>query len=320
MRRIADLAALVASCALCFGLLELGLWIGGYEPRYQGRNLMVVPSENPRLIYEYRPNHRVVAGGVVVETNSDGFRDAEFAQAKREGVFRIIIVGDSVTFGMGETTPYPQHLRELLSRAYGPRFEVFNMSVVGYNSIQEAELVRSKALRFDPDLLIVGYVLNDNKEDGGDGGLSRYFKQSGSRAYDWLRKSAKRLRRHLGKDVTTEAFEELAALAAERRLPVVVVIFPRFALEKDGSYRKQALHDEVRALSERLGFQVFDLLDVLPRDHLAELSEDALHPNAKGHEVVARELLAFLERDGELPVQNATASHRRDEREVHPPE
>jgi hypothetical protein len=135
-------------------------------------------------------------------------------------------VGDSVTFGMGETSPYPQHLKELLSRKYGPRFEVFNMSVVGYNSIQEVELVRSKALRFDPDLLIIGYVLNDNKEDGGDGGLSRYFKQSGSRAYDWLRKSVKRLRRHLGKDVTTEAFEELAGLAAERRLPVVVVIFP----------------------------------------------------------------------------------------------
>ena len=302
MRRIADLAALVASCAVCFGVLELGLWLGGYEPRYQGRNLMVVESANPRLIYEYRPNHRVVAGGVVVETNSDGFRDREFALEKRAGVFRIIIVGDSVTFGMGETSPYPQHLEELLSQKYGPRFEVFNMSVVGYNSIQEVELVRSKALRFDPDLLIIGYVLNDNKEDGGDGGLSRYFKQSGSRAYDYLRKSVKRFGRHLGKDVTTEAFEDLAALTAERRLPVLIVIFPRFALEKDGSYRKQALHAQVRALSERLGFQVFDLLDALPREQLSQLSGDALHPNAKGHEVVARQLLAFLERDGLLPA------------------
>jgi lysophospholipase L1-like esterase len=308
--RIADLTALVASCALCFGVLELGLWIGGYEPRYQGKNLMVVPSANPRLIYEYRPNHRVVAGGVVVETNSDGFRDAEFPPEKPEEKFRIIIVGDSVTFGMGETSPYPQHLKELLSRKFGPRFEVFNMSVVGYNSIQEVELVRSKALRFDPDLLIIGYVLNDNKEDGGDGGLSRYFKQSGSRAYDWLRKSVKRLRRHLGKDVTTEAFEELAVLAAERRLPVVVVIFPRFALEADGSYRKRAQHAEVRALSERLGFRVFDLLEALPLEQLAGLSEDALHPNAKGHEVVARQLLAFLERDGVLPGRNAAGSHR----------
>ena len=176
---------LLGTLVFCIGALEVGLRLAN-EPRYHGDNLMIVPSDNPRLIYEYRPNHLVVRHGIVVRTNSAGFRDREFATTKDAKTYRILCLGDSVTWGLGveEDEAFPQQLERLAYGRTGPSVEVSDMGIPGYNSIQEVELVRTRALSYQPDLLVIGYVLNDNKEDGSDGGLSRYFLRSPSEAYD----------------------------------------------------------------------------------------------------------------------------------------
>ena len=99
----------------------------------------------------------------------DGFRTHEFAP-KRPGVYRILALGDSCTFGQlqrGElygyvSNPYPLALEKLLADRVGPgRFEVFNAGIPGYNSYQGLMLLRGKLRGLDPDLITVRFGWND---------------------------------------------------------------------------------------------------------------------------------------------------------------
>ncbi len=119
-------------------------------------------SANPVLEYELAPGSR--DGASVI--SSAGMRDREFGVGKPDGVFRIVVIGDSVTFGFEcpREQTYPKQLETLLNQAAtpdAPQFEVLNMGVTGYNMPQIVEALRSRGLRYEPDLVIYGYVLND---------------------------------------------------------------------------------------------------------------------------------------------------------------
>lgn len=103
--------------------------------------------------------------GVPVHINALGFRDTrDYDLQKRPNTFRILILGDSVTFGHGclfETT-YPRLLEERL-RAWKPGvdWQVWNLSVPGYNTSQELAQLREVAARWQPDLAVVSFFIND---------------------------------------------------------------------------------------------------------------------------------------------------------------
>ena len=97
-----------------------------------------------------------------IETNDHGFRTAPFAKAKPPGVFRVICLGDSSTFGMNveAADAYPQVLSKLLEEQTPGRFEVLNLGVPGYSSRQGLEMIQREVLRFEPDLLTFAYGSN----------------------------------------------------------------------------------------------------------------------------------------------------------------
>ena len=103
--------------------------------------------------------------GVPVQTNSLGFRDRrEYSLPKPPGTFRILVLGDSVTFGHGATfgTTYPYLLEQRLKR-WQPavRWEVWNLGVPGYNTRQELTYLQEVGPLYQPDLVIVGFYPND---------------------------------------------------------------------------------------------------------------------------------------------------------------
>ncbi len=113
------------------------------------------PSRNSRLHWELDPSHP--------STNSHGFRDRERDPEKPAGAVRIGVLGDSVTLGRGvplEAT-FPAVLETLLAAEDGLAAEVLNFGVGGYNTGQEVEIYARRGRRFDPDLLLLAYVLND---------------------------------------------------------------------------------------------------------------------------------------------------------------
>ncbi len=104
-----------------------------------------------------------------IALNSHGFRDAEFPREKRPSTFRIVCLGDSWTFGanVGQDQAYPQRLEALLRREFpSADFEVFNLGVLGYSSYQGLELLRRTAIHWVPDLVVIGFAMNDAKVDG----------------------------------------------------------------------------------------------------------------------------------------------------------
>jgi hypothetical protein len=101
-------------------------------------------------------------------SNSQGFRDGEHAVAKPPGVYRIVVIGDSVGAGLKvERTEdtFPPLLQQMLD-ARGLKSEVINLSVSGYNTQQEVELLRERGLAYSPDLVIVAYTLGRSRAAG----------------------------------------------------------------------------------------------------------------------------------------------------------
>ena len=76
--------------------------------------------------------------GKKIKINSHGFRDYEYNQKKPRDIYRIIVLGDSATYGYGielEDT-YPKILEVLLnSESKHKKFEVLNMGFAGFNLI-----------------------------------------------------------------------------------------------------------------------------------------------------------------------------------------
>ena len=253
-------------------------------------------SRNPKLVYEHRPGlSRTWPGSdASVVINAAGFRDGEFSVEKRPGVFRIIALGDSVTIGW--QVRQQDTYTEVLERGLAGRAEVYNMAVTGYNTIQEVETLRTKGLRFDPDLVIIGYVHNDNTI-AADGGYYRYFSRGFSRLWDDLKIRVARLKRKFGRSVTEEGFSELESIAKPRRLPVLIVIFPILELDSEGAYPHTPLHDEVRRVAAQHGFLVLDLLDAMRKVGMQELRcspNDKIHLNDAGHKVAAAAIRDYL--------------------------
>jgi len=116
----------------------------------------------PQLV---APNVRgVIPPGVYYRTNSAGFRGREYARPKPPGVFRIVVVGDSVTMGAGvaEEEAYPARLEQMLNAPGGTvTYEVLNLGVSGLNARAVVDRLEQVGLPYDPDLVVYGYTLND---------------------------------------------------------------------------------------------------------------------------------------------------------------
>jgi lysophospholipase L1-like esterase len=94
-----------------------------------------------------------------VHTNEAGFRDRAWAPRPRaEGEYRVLLTGDSFTFGVGiaddRATLTPVLENELYART-GERYAVFNVALSGLDFQQEVDLVERFAADVDPDLVIV---------------------------------------------------------------------------------------------------------------------------------------------------------------------
>ena len=122
--------------------------------------VVIRASRQPGLKYELTPGAHAVAWGSDVRVNSAGFREREFAREKTPGSRRIVVLGDSVTFGTalaaGET--YPKRIEALLAPQHA---EVLNLAVPGYDILDEVAVLENVGLELDPGLVVVGYCIND---------------------------------------------------------------------------------------------------------------------------------------------------------------
>lgn len=100
-----------------------------------------------------------------VTTNSQGLREPQSIPADHLRRFRIIIIGDSYTFGWGvdDSQPYPKVAeRKLLEVPGNVRPEVINMGRPGSSPGDYLRFLKQYASRLKPDLIVIGYHVGND--------------------------------------------------------------------------------------------------------------------------------------------------------------
>ena len=283
-------------------------------------------SSVPGLAYELVPGLDQEAVGVHVATNSLGMRDAEPLTRSTPGLFRILAIGDSVTFGyrVAEDQGFCSVLEHGLASEppAARRFEVLDTGVSGYSSKDEAAAFEGKWLALEPDLVLLCYCMNDPEFEARQP-LQRFFvephwwQHSSLLRYLVQRREGRKVRELGGGNYfrylhapsepswksVEAAFARIGERAREKHIRLVLAIFPMFSPDpwKDYPFREQ--HGQVAREGERDGFLVLDLLPRFEREEPKSLliDLDDSHPNPGGHRIAAEEIERFIvEHWGEL--------------------
>ncbi len=150
--------------------------------RLIGFNDQVFTRPDPLLGYSLIPGltqRQYLEGEALIEINEYGFRGRPYSKTKGPGVFRIAILGDSLTEGrqVGEHETYSANLErelagcEALGRA---AVEVLNFGVAGYSTAQELLTYRHRARQWSPDLVVLMVYAPNDIEDNTIGARKRY--------------------------------------------------------------------------------------------------------------------------------------------------
>lgn len=119
------------------------------------------------LGWKLRPGAEDHWGGVFVRINDKGLPGPELDYAKPEGTLRVLYLGDSVTFGYFIEDPlktYPYLAGPMLEASLNHPVETINAGVGGYSPWQEFLYLEREGIRYGPDLVLIGFVLNDLTE------------------------------------------------------------------------------------------------------------------------------------------------------------
>ncbi|MEN8182956.1 MAG: SGNH/GDSL hydrolase family protein [Myxococcota bacterium] len=321
--RLAPLALAAAALAVALLLAELLLaWLHpvGFRrpaepvPGDLWRNLLHQPSPVPGLAYELAPSREAVAGGVTFRTNRYGMRYGSPGTEGPKSRSRIVVVGDSFTFGFGVEAEdsYPSVLEEIL----GPSdFHVLNLGVGGYSARDAVLALEHKGMSWDPVLVVVGYVLNDPEIEPIQP-LHRHYEH----VRWWQRSNLLRLlasaRHRLEVRVrgrgdyyrylhhpdgakwksVEAAFARIAELTRGRGVPALVVIFPMILQSSWAEYPNRDLHQQVAELAHAHGLHVLDLYETFSSEAVAAIRSgpgDA-HPSARGHALAAMAIRQWM--------------------------
>jgi len=275
------------------------------------RELLHRSSSVPGLSYELVPGSEKFSKGANIKINSYGMRDDEPLHGDVNSECNVLILGDSYTFGFGveghET--YANVLENLLtSHTSHKAVQVLNLGVGGYSSRDEALVLKYKGLEWDPELIVIGYVLNDPEIDPIQP-LHRYFQESKWWQHinifrlvakemniydinnlgggDYIRYLHNRNGEKWGS--VKIAFSDIQEIASKNDIPVILIIFPLMKGGEWENYKYGDLHSQVVNAGENSGFNTVDLTDaysVYPQLSLM-IAPGNGHPNALGHKLAA---------------------------------
>lgn len=242
-------------------------------------------SPNPHIVFELKPNLVVNFMGAHMKTNSAGFRGPERRAAKPPDCYRIVALGDSV--GMGWRLHDGDELMALAETYLNKKFpsrrwEMINTSVLGYNTAQELETLKTKGLQYKPDLVIVNYCRNDIELPSFVRQRRNYFQLNHLFLVEFLKDRLGLQRRHSGllvidpcanvsREVLTNPklvppdyadmvgwenarrlFAELKELSVREHFAVLVVFYPDYV-------------QDAAVMAQQQGFQVLNTAPLLKR-------------------------------------------------------
>ncbi|MFO0980791.1 MAG: SGNH/GDSL hydrolase family protein [Planctomycetota bacterium] len=317
---------------------DLGLWGNGRNKRtspFVSDGVVMgeyVPGAKFKVVYASDPRGYFDADHSITFTiNALGMRGPQTTRAKPAGQFRVLGIGDSFTFGTGvhERDTYLSQLEQLLqAHDHSGRHAVLNAGVMGYNTRDEVLYLERRWLDLDPDLVLIGFYLNDAYDDvafanmGEDlaltlepTGLARASYVIDILQHAWRAHALKlaldqryrsvyfqQPRRYLERSdtdmdwlVARRSLEHAVALAREHHFAIALVLFPELR-DLDGDYPFRAIHELVLDAAAQIGLPALDLLATFRGHPDRELwvHPSDHHPNEIAHRLAALQIERFL--------------------------
>jgi lysophospholipase L1-like esterase len=287
----------------------------------------------------YRPISRVLLRHtpycVEFTNNRSGFRGRDFTVERAAGSFRVVVLGDSFTYGVGvaDEETLPVQLEAALSERSGALgVEVINLGEPGIDTARElAHLRKHRDLR--PDVVVLAYVLNDASRAEGVGqrdaaadlvmlrpqhlevGEASSLRDSALIRFVQHRLARRRAHEHtlaayletFDPEVNAEGLAETEAVLHELEAEVeasgaqlLVALYP-ILYQLGDDYPLEAAHRKLGEIFDRLDIPWIDLRTAAFAGQRAEaLHVHPLdqHPNALAHGLAARAIADELIRRG----------------------
>jgi len=267
------------------------------------------------LEYDYKPNLHLKVAGLGRTTNSFGMYDREYTVEKPPRTWRIALLGDSMALG-----PFGHNYEALLENRLNEtrpdpdiqKFEVLNFAVGGYRITQIMETMIERAAPFHPDVYMVA-ITGVGVSHRWSFHIGHLLQRKIDLKYDFLRKvvadahvqpsdSLETMDRKLA-PFTPAVFgwclEQMKEEASKQGARMVILLIP----EPVPSDVVGPQFTSARPIIEKVGVPVIDLLDTYAGSkNLLELrvSQDDVHANARGHEMVFENLYRKIEQDSKL--------------------
>jgi lysophospholipase L1-like esterase len=305
-----------------------------------------VPPMREGQLFEYhadskrlklmKPGTHMKIYGVEVQINDRGFRDNRASiPPKQPGEYRIIVLGDSFTFGPGVDYErlYTSRLQSLLQRGH-PEVTVINLGVEGYNIIEYAAVLEEVGLSLAPDAVLLSlFPVNDFELDDY---ATHYAIAHGHppapapwynslyvyRAYLYRAEelAVKALRRivpsatadgpDLGWEKNIAALREIVDTTEARGLPLTIALLPH---TRGFKTQRTTVFARINAYCAKNALPCVDLLEPLQASgaHDGALAVNALdsHPNAEYNRFIAEALApqveAMIEQGVRQPARDA---------------
>jgi len=267
-----------------------------------------------------------------LSTNAHGLRPPHHDVQRTPGTFRILALGDSTTFGWGveDTQTWPWLLERELAGPQGNCVEVVNGGQPGHTTFQGLRFWREVGQLYQPDLVLVGYIVQDAREVSytdrsqavlqSDGDFLSHHPLWTLQLYRALHRAIGRARQDLvpanTRRVPLDQYaDNLRTFADQIRSVGAEPVLFGFPLEVAGY---TAEHRAVQAATAgRLGLEHIDLSDLTAGRSELYFAEDRGHANARGNRAVAEALAAWMrtnpglvDRCGPLPPGTGEGSGR----------
>jgi lysophospholipase L1-like esterase len=274
------------------------------------------------LGYEHVPNCKPY-------TNRYGFIGKEYNLKKSKGVYRILIIGDSIAEQRWPADFLEEKLNKGFSSIY--KFEVWNTGVGSYDVRRYALFLKYRALIYKPDMVIIYLFMNDfdlntfvyykTKDHifSYDFYLEDLYKKGFwispllmqySSAYRYLILKLSSYLSHKGKKDGVSKLESngkhylgiIKDICNKRKTSLYMVVFPYLKnIDMYKNYQKDEYSTIVKVLKElEMSYiDLYGLYDRLIKNNfdIRDKKDDEIHPSIETHKLIAEEVYLYIQNE-----------------------